>query len=1359
MRRLLIIGIVAMVAVAIGGLFAFREVAQSSSTAGISGLGSYQGPSDNGIGQPHYACYFALGVPFDPQPVVSLLTKFGLEESVEVGLPYGLCAPAIKTMPPNPPEGDPTATHLRAFQIDEPAPTPNRVVNISTEFGTFNDILLGNAGFLLAPTSKDVLPQPPGAHYDSTDEPHYKCYAASADNDVPGVLVQDQFDPAPAMPWEVLELQGLCVPAGKNGADIPDAPDLACFKAETGSLPVPYTLNLETQFGPEEGVVIPPVQPQPPMLCVPAQTVEVQPHYACYGTLNNVLDPEELVQLETRFGFEADVDVGLGQGLCAPAIKTLDVEPEGSLQFTHLRAFALDDWPLNKVVTLDTEFGTLENVLLGNAATLLTPTSKEVVDPAGPFYPITDEPHYKCYSATAEAGAQVLVEDQFSPGGIPWFVGDLTGVCLPVGKNSAPIPDAPDLACFIGEHAPLTPPSYIVNLHTQFNPPGEDELGVIIPSDPSYGTLCVPAETTTPTVAADLEETAIEMIPSYAPPLGGDPNGFLGLDNDGDGRIDEDGNGRFDFDGDTEITPYDQGCVPVTYNDGEHCMYEDQAWGRDDDQDCPYPGEPCNVPFALGGCMEYCDEDPLDAAIGTQPTYTLKEMVTNHGPSMVHAWDDKVFNGLEGSAGPSEVSAEITDLDEQVWLVAPDRNAYVKVGCTGDPVAVDPPYDVGPYPGGVPARWITYGGGTHLVVGDCFVAWVDVPAWDYDELVVRKNVELPPGDSEVDRTFDFACAEPSIHRLRIEGNVNPKDPEANPDPDPDNNWKGFGGLAVACIDYADGAVTDGPSVQWHPDEDPAEPPWVVQVSTSETRTVDVSVQNNGSRDPADFVLYLYELSSGMGIYRPPDPANGRMLDTDGDGWADNVEGPLLSDPNNENSTPEALYAFNFVGFTCSDGLDNDSNGLKDGLDPKCQDSDGDGHPNVFEAGFGSNPGDPTSTPEHMQFPWTCGDGIDNDGNGGQDGAEADGPDSDTLGDCTDEQLRQVNPPVFCASGWKREAGDTEHVYVLGDGTLYVGLNIPLSLDGDPASTVSRDLVLHCFVPSPPDRTEWVSAGIAPQDPHVIDDNGGNNYILTGFDVHAQCAESADVSLESWDLGDPVPSPFYPRQRHDLHTVKRVDNAGPADTQIGVYKTMNVPVNCEGSLTTSSQANGDGETVTVAPKTEYKLDGGAWTDSGPDGWHDTFTEPHTIYVQGSAELGDAQAELGASFVTATTVTSGDHLDVQEDFSILCHVPGDHSFLFTNQIGVPNWPDICDPDIEDITSIQSLPVHVDPPPPAVGGIQELPDVGGASAEEAGAPGEGSGWSAGAYAALAGLGALAAAAIAAGGWYARRRWVRSR
>ena len=61
------------------------------------------------------------------------------------------------------------------------------------------------------------------------------------------------------------------------------------------------------------------------------------------------------------------------------------------------------------------------------------------------------------------------------------------------------------------------------------------------------------------------------------------------------------------------------------------------------------------------------------------------------------------------------------------------------------------------------------------------------------------------------------------------------------------------------------------------------------------------------------------------------------------------------------------------------------------------------------------------------------------------------------------------------------------------------------------------------------------------------------------------------------------------------------------------------------------------------------------------------------------------------------------------------------------------------------------------PPVGGIAELPNIGGASPEEAGTPAEGSGWSAGAYAALAGGLAVTALLIIVAAWYARKRLLR--
>jgi hypothetical protein len=76
---------------------------------------------------------------------------------------------------------------------------------------------------------------------------------------------------------------------------------------------------------------------------------------------------------------------------------------------------------------------------------------------------------------------------------------------------------------------------------------------------------------------------------------------------------------------------------------------------------------------------------------------------------------------------------------------------------------------------------------------------------------------------------------------------------------------------------------------------------------------------------------------------------------------------------------------------------------------------------------------------------------------------------------------------------------------------------------------------------------------------------------------------------------------------------------------------------------------------------------------------------------------------------------------------------------------------------------VPPHLDPnvyfdrEVPSVGGVAELPDIAGTAGNQAAAPDGGSGWSAGAYAALAAAGAAALTAIGAGVVYARRRWLR--
>ncbi len=116
------------------------------------------------------------------------------------------------------------------------------------------------------------------------------------------------------------------------------------------------------------------------------------------------------------------------------------------------------------------------------------------------------------------------------------------------------------------------------------------------------------------------------------------------------------------------------------------------------------------------------------------------------------------------------------------------------------------------------------------------------------------------------------------------------------------------------------------------------------------------------------VAFLLTLSSTQ--WAAP-RAHAAFSDTDGDGIPDETELLFGSDPHDATSTPEVDG--NFAGLIahatnhCSDGIDNDKDGLVDSADPDCKDSDGDGIPDPVEQALGSNPLDDSSIPENARF--------------------------------------------------------------------------------------------------------------------------------------------------------------------------------------------------------------------------------------------------------------------------------------------------------------------------------------------------------------------------------------------------------
>lgn len=120
-------------------------------------------------------------------------------------------------------------------------------------------------------------------------------------------------------------------------------------------------------------------------------------------------------------------------------------------------------------------------------------------------------------------------------------------------------------------------------------------------------------------------------------------------------------------------------------------------------------------------------------------------------------------------------------------------------------------------------------------------------------------------------------------------------------------------------------------------------------------------------------------------------------DSDGTIVSDAMESFLGADPNNAANQPEdsrfdAVLEFVGLGFmvSCADLGDNDLDGDIDGEDPGCRPirNDGDDFDDAIEKRFGSDPANANSVPEHdLPNPGSCTDGRDNDLDGLTDSAE------------------------------------------------------------------------------------------------------------------------------------------------------------------------------------------------------------------------------------------------------------------------------------------------------------------------------------------------------------------------------------
>ncbi|MCJ7510439.1 MAG: hypothetical protein MUP14_06100 [Dehalococcoidia bacterium] len=874
---------------------------------------------------------------------------------------------------------------------------------------------------------------------------------------------------------------------------------------------------------------------------------------------------------------------------------------------------------------------------------------------------------------------------------------------------------------------------------------GEDRPGVGCPWNGDDD--CDGAVDEDPTNGIDDDGDMFPYIPNYPCPPEGDPkcdedpaNGFLGIDNDGDYLIDEDGGGRFDWDGDTEV---DAG--------------EEQLEGVDDDGDTRVDEDPLDSPAKLWidgqpklheahylvneVLLNNGPTSPVTALDTTEldaPAYradlkedgftTCNDNLNNDGdagdgcdvdgcpgigiydpdPQCVnphigeeaaglHACNDDLDNGAGWSLGDgltdeldiddcgtvSEVSVECkwpTDVisvkDGVPWYIKPPSNSpltlqhcpqYFDPDHSNKCVPCKIPMGVGPID--VPCMMVTQP--EPWQPGYC-VAADSVPDVE-KELELHRPVTLTTGVEVIEeQQLDVACDEwTSLHPFSIYNVLEP--PEEIIDPDLDNNQKGTR-MLVACTAYTHGYLSDlsGPS-----------PPRNLYVTYADISPVIVNA-NNGESSVQDFIVTLEAQSPGLGIGGPEG-----LKDTDGDDWADNVEGLLRSDPGDSLKTPESIH----VPGSCSDGDDNDLMWGKDAADPKCVDTDGDGYSDGEEWMFGSSPSDPDKTPEQMQFPWTCYDGVDNDDDGQSENAEGDGPDTDGWGDCSIDQLTAIRPPVMCASGWMAAAGATYDITLAGNGDLSVAINKPvLGLSPGEARPVAGESVFNCFQPGdyPP---QTILASIRPANPHVVD-LLPTEPLQTSFTGTASCVGGeADLQVKDWMFG-PAPSYILPLEEwEDWDTAKEIYNAGPDPAeQVRVRKEMNLPAqSCHGYVTVAYA----GETIGIAEGALYRInDVGDWYFGPAELVEDGVNLKVGDTVHVADPFGAVPAitpELSAWFLLPDPIPASSTAFAEEDMGVWCWQVGDYPFFFSNQVTLVGYPNVCDPTVGNISMDLMLEAH--------------------------------------------------------------------
>jgi hypothetical protein len=366
------------------------------------------------------------------------------------------------------------------------------------------------------------------------------------------------------------------------------------------------------------------------------------------------------------------------------------------------------------------------------------------------------------------------------------------------------------------------------------------------------------------------------------------------------------------------------------------------------------------------------------------------------------------------------------------------------------------------------------------------------------------------------------------------------------------------------------------------------------------------------------------------------------------------------------------------------------------------------------------------------------------------------------------QDNPVGPPV----AQRTAIAGTNHNYeiLVSTGDNYDGDQVASPYDSCPAA-VSRDTDLPGGVDRDSDR--WDSA-CDPRPSSADNDGDGTVGPYEAFSLASGNCNIAAVPAFTggWECDQDVDGDGF------LNTVDNCPTVPDADID-NADKDDNPLTGIDWQL--DSDADGVGDVCDPAPT--IKGDGSGYAiDAHPHGFpgepggysdHDQICNDQ-FAVPGIEGTGDAvcvsTVDSGNNGVPDfldqngnTVYDIGEPIDTHSDadgdgYSDACEaVRGTDALDPSSLPGLPSVPGDCDGDtISDSTEEQLGTDFLSPAVP-VGGIAELPAFAETSAEPSGAPADEPGWSAGAYAALAGVGVLVAAVIAVGGWYARRRRLR--